>query len=492
MRRILWLSGALLLMIPASAQAANKITIAGLTPAYSSKQSDFTVNCSKPVKVAIKAARSTPVSLDGKKFRSGSTRSTIALKAGQRFSLVTKQGRRRTSQSVRCLPNDFPLWTTTGKASSQLGWMILAPNLFLDLSPSVMRPVETSRYVTVVNSAGVPVWWQKDAVAAPWDATLLPSGKLAWSRYNYDRATGALGSYRVYGWNGKQQGAITSPAEYPDSHELLATKDGGYLTLSSEPRNCPEQPDQCADLSPWGGPASATIMDSVIEKTDAKGKLLWQWSTKDHLSVADGARWVKLPSVQDKLSDGRTGWDIFHINSLHEDSTGIVFTARQADALYRIDKTSGEIIWKIGGTQHDYSLTVTGPQAAGMPLAGPHDAQLFEDGTVSAYDNGTGVRPPRIVRFRVTGSNAEMIEQITDPHVTFSACCGSARRLAGGDWLVANGGSSTIKELTPTGKVLLTVTIPNGSYSYRAKAVDLKKIKASALRAGMDTQYPRP
>ena len=57
---------------------------------------------------------------------------------------------------------------------------------------------------------------------------------------------------------------------------------------------------------------------------------------------------------------------------------------------------------------------------------------------------------------------------------------------------MANGGSSTIKELTPTGKVLLTLTIPNGSYSYRAKAVDLKTIKASALRAGMDTQYPRP
>ena len=141
------------------------------------------MNCSKPVKIAIKAARSAPVSLDGKKFRSGSIKSAIALKEGQRFNIVTKQGRRKTSQSVRCLPNDFPLWTTAGKASSQLGWMILAPNLFLDLSPSVMRPVETSRYVTVVNSAGVPVWWQKDDVAAPWDATLLPSGKLAWSRY---------------------------------------------------------------------------------------------------------------------------------------------------------------------------------------------------------------------------------------------------------------------------------------------------------------------
>ena len=162
-------------------------------------------------------------------------------------------------------------------------------------------------------------------------------------------------------------------------------------------------------------------MDSVIEKTDAKGKLLWSWSTKDHLSVADGARWIGLPSVQDKLADGRTSWDIFHINSLQEDNTGIVFSARQTDALYRIDKASGEIIWKIGGTQHDYSLTVTGSTAAGIPLAGPYDAQLLKDGTISVYDNGTAARAPRVVRFRVTGNNAAMIEQITDPKVTFSA-----------------------------------------------------------------------
>ncbi|HKI91187.1 MAG TPA: hypothetical protein VJ986_02705, partial [Gaiellaceae bacterium] len=81
---------------------------------------------------------------------------------------------------------------------------------------------------------------------------------------------------------------------------------------------------------------------------------------------------------------------------------------------------------------------------------------------------------------------ATFLGEITDPAVTDSQCCGSARHLADGDWLISWGGNPVVGEYRSDGSPVFTLTFGDGLFSYRAVAVEHSKLSIAALRAGMD------
>src|SRR5439155_7913841 len=110
-------------------------------------------------------------------------------------------------------------------------------------------------------------------------------------------------------------------------------------------------------------------------------------------------------------------------------------------------------------------------------------------------DNGTqSNRPPRAVRYSIdtTARTATLVENVTDPAVTNSTCCGSARKLAGGNWVIAWGCDPQVEELTPSGTVVFSLTLGGSTKfsSYRAYPVTSASW-GGALDTGMSTRYPR-
>src|SRR5205823_12065111 len=99
----------------------------------------------------------------------------------------------------------------------------------------------------------------------------------------------------------------------------------------------------------------------------------------------------------------RGAWDNVHINSVSVDGDGVVFSARQLDAIYRIERATGAIDWKLGGTRTSRSLRVVGDPGGGpTTFGGQHDVQVLPDGTITVYDNGSKLsRAPRAVRYRI-------------------------------------------------------------------------------------------
>jgi hypothetical protein len=130
----------------------------------------------------------------------------------------------------------------------------------------------------------------------------------------------------------------------------------------------------------------------------------------------------------------------------------------------------------------------------GSGFGGQHDARILSDGTLTIHDNGSMKnRNPRAVRYQIDLTSiphtATLIEQITDPGSGSSGCCGSARRLAGGDWVMAWGGTPLVTELTASGTRVFSLTFQS-NFSYRAVPVPFGQLSRSALRAGMDAQRP--
>jgi hypothetical protein len=127
----------------------------------------------------------------------------------------------------------------------------------------------------------------------------------------------------------------------------------------------------------------------------------------------------------------------------------------------------------------------------GGSFSGQHDARLLPDGTVTLFDNGSRANPtrnPRAVRYRIdtTAKTATLLEQITDPGSVFAGCCGSARKLPGGNWVVGFGGSPVFTEQRPDGSRVFRFV---GTFVYRAVPILPGQYTASAFRAGMDEQY---
>jgi hypothetical protein len=109
------------------------------------------------------------------------------------------------------------------------------------------------------------------------------------------------------------------------------------------------------------------------------------------------------------------------------------------------------------------------------------------------YDNGTGLsRPPRVARYTIdTGAGtATLTESVSDSEIVNSPCCGSARRLGSGGWLVQWGGQPVVGEYAADGSRRIKLQIPGASL-YRAVPVPVTRLSAAQLRQGMDTMFPR-
>lgn len=157
--------------------------------------------------------------------------------------------------------------------------------------------------------------------------------------------------------------------------------------------------------------------DRIVE-LDEEQKVLWSWSTLDHLAADD---WPGLNSL--RVSDSESH---------------VLVSARNQSRVYWIHRKSGEVVWSAGpgGT---LKLQDT-PGASWFALQ--HDAQLLPNGNLLVYDNGMPKRGySRAVEYEVdlakgTATQVWECKGKTGEH-WYSAGEGSAERWDDGRTLVA-------------------------------------------------------
>jgi Arylsulfotransferase (ASST) len=424
----------------------------------------FTAQIGDGMEVAVNGVRVAPL---------GQTaRATVPLAAGQRFTFTFAFAGSKAplEYSVRCLPTGFPPISTSVAAVPQAQWYVFSPSI---------SGAQAPYYVIVADTNGTPVWWMAQADGAtPLDAKIMGQNTIAW--------TTGEGFFTLRSFNGEVQNVLGPDL---DLHDLQLTPAGNYLVIRDVPRVCP--PD-CADMSPWGGSAQAAVIDAEILEMDSQSNVLWRWRTRDHIALSESGTQPWFPSV---------GNDIIHMNAIEPDGEGaLLFSARHLDAIYRITKRFGAIDWKLGGSARAESLTVIGDTrptavgATGQVLSGQHDVRLLADRTVTLHDNGTDAhRPPFAMRYVIHEAErtADVVEAIQDPRATDSFCCGSARRLPGGNWVVQWGENPYMTELDASGNPVVTISYNLGAvFSYRAVPILSGVVAADQLRRGMDAMAP--
>ena len=468
--------GIALLLLPAgSAGAATVVrTSPRLTPSFRDGIPDYTVRCTSggPVSIEVHAARRTRVKLDGGRVGRGSFEARRSLSPGQAFGFEVRRGKSVRRHLVRCVPADFPTWTVRRTGKPEVKWIVFAPNVSLT-SPA------GAPYSVITDSYGVPVWWRRADVGVPVNPTVLPDGTVAWGQFG---GQFAHAEYTRVGLDGTPLGTLTTVGVGADQHDFQQLPNGNYLMIAYVPR-------AHVDLTAIGGPRDASVLDGEVQEITPSGNLVWSWRTNDHIGVKEtAATGIRVAKVQ---GDNGNTFDLVHLNSVELDGNSVLISGRHVDAVYRVNLSDGSIAWKLGGTHTRQSLRMTNDSYG---LDGQHDARQWPDGTISVYDNDTfRGHVPRIARYRIDTRRrtATLVEQVVDPRIGSSPCCGSARRLPHGHWFVAWGGRSVVTELGRRGRPLLTLRIPKPFFTYRAQAVPGNLLTRAMLHAAMDAQYPR-
>ncbi len=362
---------------------------------------------------------------------------------------------------VRCLPADFPTYSFGRTAPGGPEFFVVQMN---------------NNYAVIFNSDGVPVWWYK-ASTEPFDAELLSDGTIAWQRHTGGGTAG--GGFEIHTLDGQLVRVVGAAGGLAtDIHELVLLPNGNYL-LGAQVYQAHE------DASPYGGSSDATVIGFEIQELTPDGQLAWKWDSLEHIGLGQTTDpwWSQL------LQSGRQVMDIQHWNAVEPDGKLLLLSFRHLDAVYAINRTTGAIAWKLGGIHTSQSLKVLNDPEGSYPLAGQHDPRLLPDGTISIYDNFTGRhKPPRVVRYRINAQakTARLVESFSDPTATKSPCCGSARLLPSGDWLVGWGGLKFVGGYNSEGHSIFRLQLPGGS-SYRAFPVPPHALTAQQLRQAMNS-----
>jgi hypothetical protein len=118
-----------------------------------------------------------------------------------------------------------------------------------------------------------------------------------------------------------------------DLHDMTITPEGTALVMAYDRVN--------TDLRGVGGPRNGVAMDNIVQEIDlATGLVLYEWHSLGRVALNDS----RVPPR------GRTSWDYFHINSIDIDTDGnLLVSARNTCAIYKLDRTTGALIWTLGG-----------------------------------------------------------------------------------------------------------------------------------------------
>ena len=245
-----------------------------------------------------------------------------------------------------------------------------------------------------------------------------------------------------------------------DHHEfLISPQDTALITIyNSVPQ----------DLTAAGGSKNGRAWQGIVQELDIEsGEVLFEWRSIDHVALEE----TYVDAQEDHYA---AGIDYFHVNSIDvDDDENLLISARETSAVYKVDRKSGEVIWRLGGKKSDFEM------GEGTRFAFQHDARRQRDGTISIFDNGplvfeSGI-PKAVEESRAIvldlderKMTASLVREYTHPEEQHADAAGNVQVLANGDAFVGWGRALAVSEFSKGGELIFDARLPAQNKSYRA------------------------
>jgi hypothetical protein len=267
----------------------------------------------------------------------------------------------QTVQPDSTLPDGFPEISVSNSSNPSPGNIFMAPFGSWGMYP------EQDPYITILDNYGHPIYFKRINHRNINDFKLQPNGQLTYA--------GGLGN-KNYLMNDKMEvlDSLKPVGFWTDLHDIIVEPERTFI-LGIDTRLV-----DMSELVP-GGQEDAVVMGHVVQEWDAAGNVIFEWNTWDHYNILDCQEWIDLTA---------SVIDYAHVNTIEPDSdTSLLILARNFNEITKIDRRSGEIIWRLGGVNNEFTFTNDTIQ-----WAWPHDIRKIGDGIFSIFDNGRFNTPP--------------------------------------------------------------------------------------------------
>ena len=361
---------------------------------------------------------------------------------------VTTSERKTYTIQKDNLPADFPEIRVDSINSPTSGYIFLAPFSLSGINPP--------NYLIITDNYGIPVFYKKMIKERSLNFVKQPSGVLTY--FNQGKYHVMDSSYNVIDSLYVKNGYETNVHEcllLPNGHSLLLGDDNEQVAM---------------DTVVAGGDSNAVVVGAIIQELDENKDTVFEWRSWDHFKITDATYDINLTGA---------GIDFAHPNALEIDSDGnILLSCRNLDEITKIDRQTGDIIWRWGGQYCKNNQFTFSNDPIGF--SHQHFIRRLSNGNYIIFDNGNLHSPSfsRVVEYQLDQQNktARLISDYRNNPQTFSLAMGNGQRLENGNIFIGWGWFTSLaaSEVTPDGEVALYMTIPTSMVNYRALKYEWK------------------
>jgi len=203
------------------------------------------------------------------------------------------------------------------------------------------------------------------------------------------------------------------------------------------------------------------IVEGIVQEIEiATGRVLFEWRSLEHVGLDES-------NMTQVTQAGNI--DYFHLNSIDVDADGnLLISARHTSAVYKVNRKTGDVIWRLGGTKSDFAVD---PAAS---FAYQHDVRHHPDGTITIFDNNasaptdtTGSRGLRVA-LDMTKMRVSLVQEWVPGDGRTTWAMGNVQQLADGGVFIGWGTDGSFSEFGKDGNVHFDARFADGSAGYRA------------------------
>lgn len=342
------------------------------------------------------------------------------------------------------LPEDFPTVTVNTFNNPSPGYSFLAPftNSYNPLG-----------YLMIVDNKGVPIFYQRThSIKTDWK--LQPNGMLTYVDNSIRKFYEMDSSYAIIDSFSTGNGYTT------DTHDLQILPDGHAILMAYDYQTVR------MDTIVQGGDSSALVIGLIVQELDADKNVVFQWRSWDHFLITDATEDINLTA---------SVIDYVHGNAIELDDDGnLLVSCRHMDEITKINRQTGEIIWRLGGlkSRNNQFLFIDDE----ITFSHQHDIRRLPNGNITMFDNGNLHTPnfSRSLEYQVDENNliVSLIWAFNNEPQTYSRGMGNTQRLQNHNtvigWGWTFGDARALSEIEADGTVALELSLPDTMLSYRA------------------------
>lgn len=326
------------------------------------------------------------------------------------------------------------------------GFPQFRPSINIDPSPGKLF-VTGWNWLMIFENDGTPYFFRRSN-SHVWDFTVQPNGLISYM----DGATAKVMNqhFEIIKSYKCRHGYATDPHEFvmlPNGHVLLIAQDTQIFDLSEIVE---------------GGKPAANVVGTHIQELDADKNVIFEWRCWDYYDILDA---IHEPLRSQTIH-------AVHMNSIDVDyDSNLVISSRHLDEVTKIDRRTGEIIWRLGGVNNQFTFI-----NETEPFNYQHDVRAVpgKPNHYTLLDNGNHHDPPysRAVEYRVEESSKTALKVWEYRHQPkrFTHWMGSVQRLPSGNTHIgwAHQKLPKVTEVTPEGQIVYEADFVYPETGYRS------------------------